>query len=355
MIIRSRAPLRISFGGGGTDISPYIEERGGVVLNSTIDKYAYATLTSRDDQIVNVRSLDFNSDLNFNCGDEVEYDGNLDLIKAAVKTIGIEQGFDLLLHTDAAPGSGLGSSSTLTTAVIGAFREWLRLPMTDYELAELAYQIERVEVGIKGGKQDQYATVFGGVNFIEFLADKTVLNPLRVKESTLNELEYRLLLCDTRRSRLSEAIISDQVSGYIQKREDVIRALDATKAIAIEMKHALLLGQIDRLGELLDEGWTQKKRFSDKITNPFIDELYGVAKRNGAIGGKLLGAGGGGHLLFMSQHDKRQQLAQSLIEAGGFITPFALESRGLQAWEVSRQNAEPIGEPKGRGYQASRR
>ncbi len=239
MIIRSRAPLRISFGGGGTDISPYIEERGGVVLNSTIDKYAYATLTSRDDQIVNVRSLDFNSDLSFNCSDEVEYDGNLDLIKAAVKTIGIEQGFDLLLHTDAAPGSGLGSSSTLTTAVIGAFREWLRLPMTDYELAELAYQIERVEVGIKGGKQDQYATVFGGVNFIEFLADKTVLNPLRVKESTLNELEYRLLLCDTRRSRLSEAIISDQVSGYIRKHQDVIRALDATKAIAIEMKHAL--------------------------------------------------------------------------------------------------------------------
>jgi len=334
LIIRGKAPLRISFAGGGTDVSPYIEERGGIVLNTTVDKYAYATLITRDDEAINVKSLDFNTDISFNCRDKQEYDGNLDLVKAAVQRFDIKEGFDLCLHSDAPPGTGLGSSSTLTTALIGVLKHWLRLPITDYQLAELAYQIEREEVGIKGGKQDQYATVFGGVNFIEFFSDKTVVNPLRIKEEILNELEYRLLLCDTSRSRSSDKIIASQVDGYMQRNTDVVQALDETKVIAIEMKNAFLLGHINDVGHLLDMGWRSKKMFSEMITTPFVDKLYEVARKNGAIGGKLLGAGGGGYLLLLCQPDKRHHVAEKLKAAGGRITPFAFEYRGLQTWEV---------------------
>ena len=335
-VFRSRAPLRISFGGGGTDVSPYIEQKGGAVLNTTIDKYAYATLVTRDDRLVKVKSLDYNSEVSFSLDQPEGYDGRLDLVKAAVKLLGVRQGFEMLLHTDAAPGTGLGSSSTLTTAIIGVFREWLRLPMTDYEVAELAYRVERIEVGIRGGKQDQYATVFGGVNFIEFYADETIVNQLRIKPDVLNELEYRLLLCDTRQSRSSGKILDEQVARYVGGQAEVADALDRTKTLAYEMKNALMLGQIDRIGTLLDEGWRHKKQFSSKITNQFIDELYETARKNGAIGGKLLGAGGGGHLLLLSDFNKKQQLVTRLEEAGGRITPFAFEFRGLQTWEVTR-------------------
>lgn len=335
MIIRSRAPLRISFGGGGTDVSPYIEQKGGAVINTTIDKYAFATLTSRDDTLVKAKSLDYNSEVIFDLERPGEYNGRLDLVKAAVKLLGVKQGFEMLLHTDAAPGTGLGSSSTLTTAIIGAFREWLKLPMTDYEVAELAYRVERLDVGIKGGKQDQYATVFGGVNFIEFYADKTIVNQLRIKPDILNELEYRLVLCNTGQSRQSGEILRDQVENYTRGEEEIVRALDHTKALAYEIKDAIMLGQIDRIGELLHEGWEHKKRFSARITNPFIDKLYETARKNGAIGGKLLGAGGGGHLLLLCHNGKKHAVLESLRQAGGIITPFAFEFRGLQNWRVN--------------------
>lgn len=335
MIIRSKAPLRISFGGGGTDVSPYIEERGGAVINATIDKYAYVTLIPRDENTVKVKSLDYKIDVSFNSGGkELKYDGKLDLVKAVVKTLEIKQGFDSFLHSDAPPGAGLGSSSTMTTALIGAFREWQGFLLTEYDLAELSYRIEREELGIKGGKQDQYACAFGGINFIEFFADKTIVNPLRIKQEALNELEYRLLLCYTGRSRLSSEIIEDQVARYSNKEEIISRALDKTKEIAIAMKNELLLGHIDEMGQLMEEGWLHKKKFSHKITNSFIDELYEIAKKNGAIGGKLLGAGGGGHLLMLSQTDKRHRIAEALQEAGATVTPFAFEGRGLQSWRV---------------------
>ena len=334
-IIRSKAPLRISFGGGGTDVSPYIEERGGVVLNTTINKYAYAVLKPRSDNKINVKSLDYNMNISFNSGDDILYDGHLDLAKAAVKALGINQGFDLLLHSDVPPGSGLGSSSTMTTALIGLFKQWIGLPLTDYQIADLAYHVERIELGIKGGKQDQYASAFGGVNFIEFYTDKTIVNPLRIKPDVLNELEYRLLLCYTGRSRLSSDIIEDQVTNYIEKKPEVTSALDETKAIAIEMKNTFLLGHIDEIGHLLNAGWNVKKKFSTKMTSSYIDELYQVALKSGAIGGKLLGAGGGGYLLLLCKSDERHKVAENITKAGGCITPFAFELKGLQSWEVS--------------------
>ena len=335
MIIRSKAPLRISFGGGGTDVPPYPEEKGGAVLNTTIDKYAYCTLVGRKDDSINVKSLDYDIAVKYHVNSKLGYDGKLDLVKAAIKVLEVKNGFDLFLHSDAPPGSGLGTSSTLVVAIVGAFKHWLNLPLTDYDIAELAHHIEREEVGIKGGKQDQYAATFGGFNFIEFLGNTTVVNPLRIKRDTLNELEYRLMLCYTGGTRLSAGIIDDQASGYIQKKDDVVRALDETKALAYSTKNALLLGNINEFGLLLHEAWCCKKRFSAKITDPGIDELYEVARRNGAIGGKLLGAGGGGYLLFLCEFDKRHVVAEKLEEAGGKIVDFTFDLRGMQSWEVN--------------------
>jgi len=334
-IVRAKAPLRMSFGGGGTDVPPYPEEKGGAVLSATIDKYAYCSLTVRDDKLVNVTSLDYDLVTKYPLNDKLEYDGKLDLVKAATKVMEIENGVDLFLHSDMPPGSGLGTSSTMTVALVGALRHWLKLPFVEYDVAELAYRIERQEAGIKGGKQDQYAASFGGFNFIEFLGKTTVVNPLRIKNEILNELQYRLMLCYTGKTRLSAGIIDDQVRGYTENREGVVHALDETKKSAINMKNALLLGQIDEFGALLHQGWQSKKRFSTKITDPSIDELYDVARQNGALGGKLLGAGGGGYLLLLCEFDKRHILAQKLEEHGGKVVNFAFEFNGLQTWEVT--------------------
>ena len=335
MIIRSKAPLRISFGGGGTDVSPYPEEKGGAVLSTTIDKYAYCTLVERGDDSINVKSLDYDIVTKYHVNDKLKYDGKLDLVKAAIKVLEVRNGFDLFLHSDAPPGSGLGTSSALVVALVGAFKQWLKLSLTDYDIAELAYHIEREEAGIRGGKQDQYAATFGGFNFIEFLGKTTVVNPLRIKRNTLNELEYRLTLCYTGETRLSAGIIEDQVSSYIQKKDDVVLALEETKKLASNMKNALLLGKLSEFGLLLHEVWCCKKRFSAKMTEPRIDGLYEVARQSGAIGGKLLGAGGGGYLLLLCEFDKWHIVAERLEGMGGKIVNFTFDLRGMQSWEVN--------------------
>jgi len=327
--------LRISFGGGGTDVPPYPEEKGGAVLSTTIDKYAYCTLVARQDDSVSVKSLDYDIEAKYNLNGGLQHDGKLDLVKAAIKMMGLKSGFDLFLHSDAPPGSGLGTSSALVVALVGVFKQWLRLPLTDYEVAELAYDIERTEAGIKGGKQDQYAATFGGFNFMEFLGNSTIVNPLRVKAETLNELEYRLMLCYTGTTRLSAGIIDDQIKGYVERNEAVMSALDETKQLAFAMKNALLLGHVNEFGSLLHEAWCCKKRFSTKMTDPGIDELYETARASGAIGGKLLGAGGGGYLLLLCQFDKWHIVAEKLERAGGKIVSFAFDLHGMQSWEVN--------------------
>lgn len=336
MIIRSKAPLRISFAGGGTDVSPYPEERGGAVLSATINKYAYTTLIARSGNTIKIRSLDYDTLVKYHIDERIEYDGELDLAKAVTKVMAIDRGCELLLHSSAPPGSGLGSSSSMVVSLVGAFKQWLSLPLTNYEIAEIAYHIERDEVGIKGGKQDQYATTFGGFNFIEFLDKTTIVNPLRVDQDIINELEYRLLLCYTGKTRVSSGIIEDQIKEYKSGREDVVRALEETKILASEMKNAFLLGHLERFGTLLHEGWCIKKKFSSKITSTHINELYTAARKSGAIGGKLVGAGGGGYMLLFCKFDKKQLVAEKLQELGGQIVDFAFESKGLQTWEVNK-------------------
>lgn len=333
-LIRSRAPLRISFCGGGTDVRPYPEERGGCVLSTTIDLYAYATVRPREDKEVHVTSLDYDMVAKYHT-DELIYDGELDLIKAALKAMEISQGLDLFIHSDAPPGSGLGSSSTMVVAVLGALARWKNIPITPYELAEMAYKIEREELGIMGGLQDQYAAAFGGFNFMEFGRASVIVNPLRIPEEHLNELGYNLLLCYTGKTRLSGHIVQEQRDSYIQKKWSVVAALDEMKSLTIEMKNALLKGQLDYFAELLHIAWESKKRLNQRISNDTIDQMYAVAREHGALGGKILGAGGGGYLLVYAPFQKKHIVARELESVGGQVVSFNFDHHGQQSWIVN--------------------
>lgn len=337
MIIRSKAPLRISFAGGGTDVPPYVDECGGVVLSATIDKYAYASLRLRDDKNITVTSLDYDIVAKYHVDDELVYDGELDLVKAVLKNMCPEngQGLDFFIHSDAPPGSGLGSSSTVVVALIGLIKQWKRLPLTNYEIAELAYKIERIDLGIDGGMQDQYAATFGGFNFIEFNPPAVVVNPLRIDRQIIHELHYHLLLCYTGRTRVSANIITTQVDNYVRKEADVLKAMDELKNITIELKSALLQGRLSDYGHLLHEAWINKKKMAKQITTSSIDRLYEGARAKGALGGKILGAGGGGYLLLYCPFDKKHIIAEELERLGGQVVDFNFDRYGLQTWEVS--------------------
>ena len=329
---RARAPLRLSFCGGGTDVSPYPEEHGGVVLSATINQYAFASLRPRRDQRLTIASLDYDVVAKYDHPRRMRLDGNLDLIKAVVRALRVRRGADLWVHSDAPPGSGLGSSSTLVVALIGVLSQWLGRPLSGYEIAELAYRVERRDLGMAGGRQDQYAAVFGGFNLIEFHADSTLVNPLRVRPDLLHELEYRLLLCYMGQTRQSARIIERQVSSYREGRPATVEALHRLKTQTFEMKKALLLGQVDAIGELLHEAWEHKKRLDPDISNSHVDRLYQLARKQGAIGGKMPGAGGGGYFLFLTRFDRKHRVAAALEKHGGQVVPFQFERRGLLTW-----------------------
>jgi D-glycero-alpha-D-manno-heptose-7-phosphate kinase len=336
LYFRARAPLRLSFCGGGTDVSPYPEEHGGMVLSATINQYAYASLRPRRDSRLTLASLDYDVVAKYDHPKRLRFDGSLDLIKAVVKALRVRRGADLWVHSDAPPGSGLGSSSTMVVALIGVLSEWLKRPLSGYETAELAYRIERVDLGLAGGRQDQYAATFGGFNFIEFHRDGTVVNPLRIGRDVLHELEYRLLLCYMGQTRQSAHIIERQTAAYREGRAPVVEALDRLKAQTLEMKKALLLGQVDAVGELLHEAWEHKKRLDESISNSHVDRLYRLARREGAIGGTMPGAGGGGYFLFLTRFDRKHRVASALEKRGGQVVPFQFEPRGLQTWASAR-------------------
>jgi D-glycero-alpha-D-manno-heptose-7-phosphate kinase len=336
-LVRAKAPLRISFAGGGTDVSPFPELEGGCVLSSTINRYAWGTLRPRSDGRICINSLDFDISLSYSSRDELVYDGQMDLPKAAINRLAADHtgGYDLFLHSDAPPGSGLGSSSAMMVVLVGLLKEFHGLPLTDYEVADLAYTIERTDLGIQGGMQDQYAAAFGGFNFIEFLSDRVVVNSLKISSDILNELEYNLLLCHTGKVRLSAHIIEDQVRRYEDHDLDTTDALRELKALTHDMKNALLRRRLDEFGELLGVEWEHKKKMSPRISSPELDELYDTALREGAIGGKITGAGGGGYMLLYCRFDRKHALATRLRSLGCEIHEVALEPSGLQSWRVS--------------------
>jgi D-glycero-alpha-D-manno-heptose-7-phosphate kinase len=333
-LLRARAPLRISFAGGGTDVPPYPAEEGGQVLSATINRYAYGTLRPRQDRQIGIQSLDLDAVASIALGDTRPDGDRLDLIKAAIHKIAADSpnGFDLFLHSAAPPGSGLGSSSAVVVTLVGLLSTHMKMPLTDYEKARLAYTVERQDLGLRGGTQDQYAAVFGGFNFMEFREDEVIVNPLRIPSDTINELEYNLLLCFTGRTRASDHIIDDQGKRYQSRESSTVDGLRMQKELAVEMKNVLLQGNLTEFGSLLGQAWSYKKKMSPKITNDHIDELYDEAMRHGAIGGKVTGAGGGGYMLLYCKYDAKHKVRAALAALGAEAIDFQFDHVGLTGW-----------------------
>ncbi len=340
MIIRSKTPLRIGLAGGGTDVSPYSDIYGGAILNATISMYAYATIEPRDDGKIVFHSSDKNEHYEFDSMEHLPVNGSLNLHRGIYNRIVSDfshkpLSFTLTTYVDAPPGSGLGTSSTLVVAILGAFAEWLRLPLGEYDLAKLAFDIERVDLAMAGGKQDQYAATFGGVNFMEFSAnDKVIVNPLKIKNLYLEELAHNLILFYTQTSRFSSHIIESQVKNVLENNLKSIEAMHQLKKQAVMMKDALLRGELDNIGEILNYGWQYKKQMADEITNPLLDKIYDTAMKNGATGGKISGAGGGGFMIFYCPGVTRSKVIEALRQFGGEAKRYEFTNVGLTTWSL---------------------
>lgn len=340
MIYRSKAPLRIGLAGGGTDVSPYCDLYGGAILNATISLYASATIEPLTVPQVVIEALDRNESAAYELADELPIDGILDLATGVYNHLvakygPVPSGFRLTTIVDAPAGSGLGSSSTLVVAIIGVFAEWLNLPLGEYDIAQMAYDIERVELAMAGGKQDQYAATFGGVNFMEFYeGNKVIVNPLRIKPEYLYELENNLLLYFTATSRLSSTIIEAQSKNVTDKDQKSIEAMHQLKEQAQMMKEAMLKGNIHDIGRILDYGFQFKKQMAKGITNDSMDAIYDAALKAGATGGKISGAGGGGFMMFYCPANTRFEVKKALQVFGGSISPYQFTERGLFTWRV---------------------
>ena len=342
MIIRSVAPLRLGLAGGGTDVSPYCDIYGGAVLNATISLYAYATIEPRNDGKIEIISVDRNESMIMDSKPELEIDGKLDLIKGVYNRIvkdfnkGEPLSFTIYTYADAPPGSGLGTSSTLVVAVIGAFAEWLKLPLGEYDIAHLAFEIERIDLKQTGGKQDQYAATFGGFNFMEFYDNhKVIVNPLRIKQEIIDELQHNLVLYYTGTSRLSSKIIEAQVKSVKTGKKESVEAMHKLKEQAILMKEAILKGKLDDVGEILHFGWEHKKKMAESITNPVIDEIYETALKAGATGGKISGAGGGGFMMFYCPKNTKYKVIEALKKFGGEFRRYQFTKYGVKTWRAS--------------------
>lgn len=342
MIIRARAPLRLGLAGGGTDVSPYCDIYGGLVLNATIDKYAYAVLQPGGaTDGVRFVAADKQETWEGAAAAELPLDGRLDLHKGVYNRIvrefngGRPMPLTLTTHTDAPPGSGLGSSSTLVVSMIKAFVEWLNLPLGEYDIARLAYEIERKDVGLSGGRQDQYAATFGGFNFMEFHPqERVVVNPLRIKNWIISELEASLLLYFGGVSRDSAQIIDEQSKNVQQQDSGAIEAMHALKQESIAMKENLLKGDFNGLVQSMQAGWDAKKRMAKSITNPLIEESYELARQAGMRAGKISGAGGGGFMMLLVDPVRRMDVIRALSATRGQIYSCHFTEIGTQGWKI---------------------
>jgi D-glycero-alpha-D-manno-heptose-7-phosphate kinase len=342
MIFRARAPLRLGLAGGGTDVSPYCDMYGGYVLNAAIDRYAYAVIKTLDEPVVRFIATDQRVETVVPAQTPLPLDGKLDLHKAVynhiVHNFNGSKPIPLELSTfcDAPAGSGLGSSSTLVVAMIRAFAELLNLPLDDYTIAHMAHQIERVDCGLQGGRQDQYSATFGGFNFMEFYADeRAVINPLRIKNWIICELESSLVLYFTGVSRESAHIIADQSSNVKSGVVDALEAMHGIKREALTMKECLLRGDFSGLVESMRLGWENKKRSAKTVSNPHIDSIYDAAIHAGALAGKVSGAGGGGFMWFFVPTEKRMDVIRTLNGFGGQVSNCHFTKHGTQAWRIA--------------------
>lgn len=348
MIVRSKAPLRLGLAGGGTDVSPYSDTYGGYVLNATINLYAYCTIEEIADKYICIDAYDSGFRGKLPLAGNLEIDGNASLIKgvynAVVRRFGLFEGgvgrfpspgFRITTYNDAPAGSGLGTSSTMVVAILKCMAEWLNLPLGDYELSRLAYEVERKDLGLSGGKQDQYAAAFGGFNFMEFLKnDMVIVNPLKVKRWIVDEMEASMLLYFTGRSRSSAQIIDEQRRNTAAGNLTAIEAMHRIRQSAIDMKTAVLSGDMKSFSKILGQAWEDKKKMAKAINNPVIEKAFEVAVSAGAVAGKVSGAGGGGFIMFVVEPTRKVEVQEALKTLDGFVMPFQFTDGGVHGWKI---------------------
>jgi len=337
MIFRSRAPVRIDFAGGWTDVAEFAVGRPGAVTNAAITIYSYASLMPYDrdsspNEGVRIYSSDFDTYIEAEAIGKLEYDGNIDLVKAAIKRMEVPGGFEIATQSRAPAGSGLGTSAAMGVALIGALGKYAGKYMVDYEVAELASDIERAELGIRGGKQDHYTSALGGANFLEFDGERVRYSRLNLPQELVFELEKNLVLCYTGKSRLSGDIHASVASNFNRGEDGTVDAIDELKTIAFETRNALIAGDLYEFALLLTENWRNQKRLHPSVTNEEIERFFEIANREGALGGKALGAGGGGCLLFYCKPERQPLVARALAEAGARLLSFQFDFQGLRCW-----------------------
>ncbi len=341
MKVRAKAPLRLGLAGGGTDVSPYSDTYGGCVLNATVDMHAHTTIETLSSGEVEFAAEDLGQRLVSRAQERFPLEGDLVLHKATYNRIverynhGRPISLRVTTYSDAPPGSGLGTSSTMVVSIITAFRELLRLPLGEYDMAKLAFDIERKDCALSGGKQDQYAATFGGFNFMEFGAgDKVIINPLRVRDHVVNELHARMLLYFTGQSRESAKIIDDQIRAVKQDGSKSVESMHEVKRIAYEMKERLLTNDIDGVTRLFRDSWDAKKKMAAGISNRSIDETVDCAMRAGAEAVKVTGAGGGGFMMIFVEPTRKLRVQRALEARGGYFAKFNFTQLGAQAWAL---------------------
>jgi len=330
--VRATAPLRISFVGGGTDFPHYYERSGGAVLSATLDMAAHVDVAPRDDRQVRIRSLDLGHDVEYHLEHGPTYDGVMDLPKATIERLGSDTGIDVDITSDAPPGSGLGGSSALVTACVAALAGLADRALSRDGVARLAYAIEREDLGIAGGWQDQYATAFGGFNLVEFSSDGVTVTPLDLAAEAIAELRAHLLLCYTGGVRTDLGLIDTQIRLFEEGREETIVGMKELHHMAFEMRDAVTAGDIHALGAMLREAYESKKRMNPHIADgTAIERLLDLAQRAGALGGKICGAGGGGFLLIACEPSRQDGVRAALETQGGRVTDFAFRNEGVEA------------------------
>ena len=328
MIIRSRAPLRFSFGGAATDFREYFEKHGGAVLHGAISLYSFTTIEPRNDNKIIVNAIDLG--INEELKERTIYDGRLDLVKATLNKFNVpEKGANFHIHSTTPLRSGLGGSSVAVVSLVGAVKEWVGKQMTKQDIANMACNIERDELKIPGGLQDQYAAAFGGINFVEFTKDKIVVNKLKLPDDLVNELNYRLLIC-----YIGERKVSGLINRHIEAVNTKPHVFHEIKKIAYQMRDSLVAGDLEKLGMLWNEEWETKKQMAEGISNDRLDKLFKIAKSNGVIGGRVDGAGGGGHMILLCDYKKKHDVAKALTKEGVIITPFSFDFQGLTTWMI---------------------
>ena len=336
--IRSQTPLRLGLAGGGTDINLYCDTYTGYVLNATISLFVHCTLIERGDNKIIFDSPDTGGYCEYESTLNLENDGKLDIFKAVYNRIVKDYAkkplsFSLHTYSDVPSGSGLGGSSTLVVGMLKIYAEWLNLPLGEYEIAKLAYEIEREDLGIVGGAQDQYAATFGGFNFMEFYADKRVIvNPLRIRNYIVSELESRVVLYFTNITREAKDI-EEHKKGKLGDSKS-LEAMHSIKQDAIDMKEALFRADFKRLGEILERSWRSKKTISEIVSNDELERIYHLAVSNGAYSGKTSGAGAGGFMFFLCEPTQKYRLCELLNKQGGYVANFSFIKEGAKSWRV---------------------